>query len=147
MNIFSTAQALKGAFKTDLARARINGESAGLLLQNVQFSFSQAVTMLYELGSSDVYYVVGRAQGSAGISRVVGPASLNIAFLQRFGDGCRAPSNTIQLAAQGGCAGSQGGVTYSLEGCLITSISGGINAQDMLINEQLQMTYVNLDMA
>lgn len=146
-NIYGSQQVLKGAFKADLARALVNGQSAGLLLQNLQFNFAQAVSTLYELGSSDVYYVIGRAQGTAGISRVVGPSQLNLAFLERFGDGCRAPTNQITVGAKAGCTNNLGGGTYRLDGCLITSMGASMGAQDMLINEQIQMQFINLDIS
>jgi hypothetical protein len=151
-NIFGNTQTLKGAFKADLAKALINGTPTGLLIQNMQFSFSQNVAMLHEVGSSDVYYVVGRAQGTAGISRVIGPVALSIAFLQKLGDGCQAPTNQLQLNMQGGAcvaggtAGSAAG-SYTLFGVLLTTISNQVAATDMLINEQLQLMFVNLDMS
>ena len=151
-NVFGFAQNLAGSFRADKLSADFGGKITGLLVQNVQFSYTQQVTMLYEIGSSqngetNTYYVGGRAQGSASIARVVGPAVAGASLIAEYGDICNAKNHDIHFKASGGLCGSdivQETVEYTLHGCTLTAIAVSIAAQDIVINEQLQMMFANL---
>jgi hypothetical protein len=119
------------------------------VIQNVQFSFSQQITMLYEIGSGNnfVYYVGGRAQGTASIARVVGPASAQAAFIRTYGDLCT--PRRITFDSSSGCpSGSppiNGALRYSLISSVLTTIAVSVNSNDIVINEQLQFMFIDLD--
>lgn len=119
----------------------------GLLTQQLSVSYSQAVTRLYELGTAASYLVAGRTSGQISMTRIIGPRPIQAAFYRKFGNVCNARSNTIELAARMGCDGDDEGALYSLTmtGCVITNISISVSAQDMLINESLQMLFISLD--
>ena len=138
-------QTHKGGFRAEQLRLTFGGtDAAGYMVQNAQFSFSQQVRMLYEIGSGNVYYVGGRAQGTSSLARVVGPAQLAQQFISQFNDICNPQDMTLD--ASSGCAESGiGGLNYTLEDAVLLGISGSISAQDVTINEQMQFMFIDLD--
>lgn len=97
--------------------------------------------MLYEIGSENVYYVGGRAQGTATLARVIGPAPLAAQFINQFNDLCE--PQDINFDASAGCQG--GGLNYTLEDAVLTTVSVSVTAQDVVINEQLQFIFIDLE--
>jgi hypothetical protein len=141
--VLGSTQQWAGSFKADLLKVNFNGVTGGMLVQNMQFNFSQQVSMLFELGSEKVYFVGGRAQGSASINRIVGPGKAILALFQGYGDIC-SPKN-IEFTAEGGCGGAQGGIRYRLKSAVLTSVGASVDAQVIVISEQLQFMFVDLD--
>lgn len=139
-----------GAFVADGAVATFGGLAGGgvgLLCQQLSFNYQQAVTRLYEIGSQLTYYVVGRTQGSAQVNRVLGPRPVSTAFYKTYGNPCN--SNVITFRAGVGCnletvGGSSTQIVFTLTGVVLMSISLSVAAQDMIVNEQLQMMYIAL---
>lgn len=141
-SVFTGGQTYNGGFRADQLKLTFAGtDVAGFLVQNVQFQYTQQITMLYEIGSANVYYVGGRAQGSATLARVIGPAPLGAQFLKQFNDLCE--PQDINFDASAGC--SNGGVNYTLEDAVLTTVSVSVQAQDVVINEQLQFIFVDLE--
>ncbi len=139
--VFQGGQTFNGGFRADQLELSFGGiDVSGFLVQNVQFQYSQQVTMLYEIGSSNVYYVGGRAQGQATLARVMGPAPLAANFIKLFNDLC-SPQD-INFNASAGC--KRGGANYTLEDAVLTTLSVSVTSQDVVISEQLQFMYINL---
>ena len=145
-SVFAGGQTLNGGFRSGLLGLSFAGTPVnGFLVQNVQFSYSQQITMLFEIGSDNVYYVGGRAQGSATLAKVAGPAAFGADFLLRFNNLCEpqdiefSGSNT----QEGNCPASQ--TDYLLEDAVLTTISVSVAAQDVVINEQLQFIFADLE--
>lgn len=159
VDIFNRVNAdFGGAFKADQAVLSFGSGSASLLValtQQLQFQYSQAVTRLYELGSNDIYYVAGRTQGQATMSRVVGPVGSIAAIYARYGDVCNAASNTIEItldpnlcfdtATGVGATTSNPSVSYALDYCVITQVGISVGAQDMVINDSTTFTFGELN--
>lgn len=144
-DIFSRQVGFGGAFSADGAVISFGSSfGAGMLAQNIQWSYMQSIQRLYEIGSNNVYLVAGRTMGGATIMKVMGPAQLATSFYQTFGNVCNATSNNINFTASAKCGvnGSGASVAINLYSCVIQSYSGGVQAQDMVVNEQIQMTYV-----
>ena len=142
-SVFASPQTHHGGFRADKLTMQIAGaDVAGMLFQNVQFSFTQQITLLYEIGSSFVYYVGGRAQGTATIAFVVGPAEGQQKLLENYGDLC-SPKN-IGFSAAGGCEESAGGIAYDLISAVFTTIAASVNSNDLVINQQLQLMFIDL---
>lgn len=157
-SVFNNTQKYGGSFSSKYSTVAFSGYTEGHLAQQVQFQYQQQVTMLYELGSSSVYYVGGRAQGTATISKLIGPKGLNIASL--YQDIC-APGS-ITISQKSGCAasGSQPngavgptssnssvvGTTYDLQNAVLTALSGTQTAQDVVFTETMSFMFLNLDM-
>jgi len=145
----ATGQFYNGSFKADAAFVFFGGfQGVGLLVQNINFSYAQQISRIYEVGSSAVYLVAGRSQGNAGVARIVGPTPLNLAFIRQFADVCRAGDNDLWFHAEVGCKPGQpvGKATYWLQGCVLTTIAVALTSTDMVINEQMQMMFTALDL-
>ena len=137
-----------GSFAADQAKVTFpaltgsQGADSGLLMQNMQVSFSQQVTRLYEVGSPNVYYVGGRAAGQMAVARVVGPRKVAQAFYQTYGDICNARTNSLHFSMDTGCGGLEGShAAYTSHFVVLTTIGLGVNAADMLIHESLTMMF------
>lgn len=128
----------------------VNGLS-GVLMQNIQLSYQQQVTRLYELGNrgarTKVYYVGGRANGSMGAAHVVGPGVAMKAFYDNFGDVCKAINNTCVVdLAPNICDGQgQAGAKYTCKYCVLVSIGVSVAAQDFVVNENSQLMFSGLE--
>lgn len=156
-NSVNGGQNFQGAFKAASATLSFGvGTGAGggtaiagigLLVQNLSFQYSQQITKIFEIGSTAVYYIVGRARGDAAVGRIVGPSAINLAFLQQFADACQAQNNNPIFTGALACNGASGAVptSWQLYGCVITAIAVAVQAEQMVISEQLQMTYVALN--
>lgn len=162
--VFAGGQVHRGSFRADQMAITFNGAQVqGMILQQIQFNFNQQVSMLYEIGSNNVYYVGGRAQGTASVARIIGPATVSALLLQNFGDICN--PQDLGLEVKGGCIDEQGGLSkttaefsnvapsllgnqlgekYTLEDAILVGVGGSVGAQDIVFNEQLQFMFANL---
>jgi hypothetical protein len=161
----------KGSFSADAAKVVFAGGGVlqagglGLLTQGLNVSYQQQISRIYEIGSQNTYYVGGRTQGSANLERVFGPRAISVGFYKKYGDVCAAGDNTIDFSLEAGCnpghgAGAFGAATgaaigpvqfakqgFTLHNCVITSMGFSVRAQDMIINEQVQMMFAHMDYA
>ncbi len=142
-SVFQGAQVHNGSFRADYLKLNFGGSDvSGFLVQNVQFQYAQQVSMLYEIGSANVYYVGGRAQGSATLARVLGPQAATGDFINRFNDLCN--PQDIGFSASSGCANTGGSVSYTLIDAVLTAVSVSVTSQEVVINEQLQFIFIDL---
>jgi len=146
LDVFGQNTRLAGAFAANKASMKFSTGSGqsnlGLLIQNMQSGYTQQVSRLWELEQGDsTYLIVGRAQGQLSIARVVGPTPITSTFMKLFSDPCNASKNTIRINADSGaCGGSTDKQQFDY--CLISGISTGQSAADMLIQQQIQMLFV-----
>jgi len=158
--------ALAGVFTSDKAKLVFAGTVTGVLVQGINFTYSQQVTRLYEVGSNggtaagggertNMYYVGGRTQGQMQLNRVVGPNATIKALYEQYGNVCKACDNPLELTLQEtNCCESGVAVTgdrnielvYTLKYCVLTQIGISLQAQDMIINEQSQVMFSGLDL-
>jgi hypothetical protein len=137
-------QTHNGSFRAEDLTVDFGGQSGvGALVQQAQFTVQRTVNMIYELGSSNVYYVGNRRQGTANLSRVVGSSTAFRELITKFGDMCE--PDTLTLTAAGGCGGQSGTVNYDLLHATLTSIGGSVTANDIVINEQLAFICADID--
>lgn len=142
-----------GAFAADQAAltfpaitgpAGPEGAVAGLLVQNINVSYQQNVTRLFEVGSPQIYYVGGRTAGQGAMQRVIGPKEITKSFYHTYGNVCNARTNTIDVKLGVGCDVNrpvENVVNYTCKFVVITTIGLTISAADMLINESVQMMF------
>jgi len=141
---------LGGAFSAELAKLNFGGVVSNALVQNVNATYVQNISRLYEVGNgtygqTNIYYVGGRTQGTLGLGRVLGPTTTISAFYNKFGKVCNAQYNNIGLEFNPlSCppAGGYGG--YGLYGCCLTQVGISVAAQDMIVNEQSQMVFASM---
>jgi hypothetical protein len=145
------------AWSADGAAISFAGQAAGLLgvgmiVQQVNIGYQQQVTRLYEIGSTNTYYVAGRVQGNMTVGRIVGPGVTMSAFYARFGDVCNAAQNTLNLYIGTGCyVTGSGGTTaaytnarFIISYAVLINVGISVGAMDMVINEQLQMMFISM---
>jgi len=154
-----------GSFSSDVAALTIAGTLTSLgIVQNVALNFAQNVSRIYDVANGGlapvvpVFYVGGRTNGNLSIARVLGPQSGALCeFYARVGNVCLPQDFTFTF--QGGCnvdgsiatinnavgpAGSNR-VQYSVEDAVMVNLGVSINSNDMIVNENVQMIYANLD--
>jgi hypothetical protein len=160
-DIFGRESTLGGAIASDAAKivfagggdSIVGGVSAsggvGLLTQNLQISYQQQVTRIYEVGSNFTFLVAGRAQGTLGLGRVLGPRAVQTQFYRNYGNVCNASNNNLALELAAGCHVSQPGdlgkISLVIRNVVLISIGFNVGSQDMVIGEQLQGLFVALD--
>ena len=135
-----------GTFLSEGGTTQVNGKGEDLLLQNIQVTYQRPINFIFGLGDTKRYMVVGRAQGSFSIGRIVGPAAANANFLSAKADPCKSPNGaSFKIVMGGGCpitpplaAATAKSVTLDLKGAFLTSVGYTIQAQDVMINENLQ---------
>jgi len=161
------ADAYGGAFSADAARITFatdpnlilgSGVSAGgagqsggvgMLTQQLSFSYQQQITRIYEIGTNYSFYIAGRTQGNLSVGRCIGPRPVSVAFYRKYGDVCQAATNHLDVEMATGCSSIGAfnqAYSFSLKFCVIMSIGVSISAQDMMINEQLQLMFASLGM-
>ena len=147
-DIFSRTVNYGGAFSADGVTVTFGPFGAGMLVQNISYSYQQAITRLYEVGSPDLYLVAGRTQGQNQLSRVLGPSAILPTFYAQYGDVCNAAGNSIAFSAVMACgAGGTGTpITITMNHCVINQLGVSVSAQDMIVNESLSMIYLYLTM-
>jgi hypothetical protein len=151
-----------GAMTSQFGLVTPNNGLSGVLMQNVNMSYQQQVTRLYELGNSgaltNVYYVGGRAQGTLTTAHVVGPGVAMATFYSNFSDVCQAGQNSLNLnltpnlcnsnaaAAISGFAVGGGGpsAAYTAKYCVLTMVGVSAQASEFVINSQSQMMFSGL---
>lgn len=138
-----------GAFSADRSRLVLFGAPGpGLLVQNVGVQYQQPIQTIFEVGSNYRYYVVGRPSGQMNIGQILGPTELSLAALRRLGDPCNGQANrrldlTLGTAA---CLGANVGreIILSADGCIGSSAQFSVAAEQMLVSQQVGVTFANL---
>ena len=121
----------------------------GALVQQAQWSCQRTVSFLYEIGSTNVYYVGNRRQGQAQFTRVVAGSQSFKNLVTTFGNLCR-PQDLLLNAKQAACnqkdnaAAVEGGVQYTLKDATLTQVGGSVSANDIVVNEQLAFMFADL---
>jgi hypothetical protein len=154
-----TVSSFGGAFTADGTLVTLKG-GLSILTQRMQFSYAQSITRLYDITSSNIYYVGGRTQGNCAIDQVIGPTSTVCAFFTAYGDVCSANGRNITLTLTPNCSanssglspgqlgppspGSGGQSTFTLSSCVIVQLGVGFAAQDMIIGSNTTLMYAAL---
>lgn len=126
--------------------------TCGLLTQNLSIQYQQPITRLYEVGSQFTYYVAGRPQGTATIARILGPGAVIDGLYECLGNVCNADKNDICFCLQAGCAtdiisetacgtAQFSSVKLGLKNVVLQGIGFSVQAQDMVINEQMSLFF------
>lgn len=145
---------INGVFTSDRAKLKFSQGVSGVLVQGVNFNYSQMVTRLYEIGTADggeftnIYLVGGRTQGQAGLNRVVGPKATIKQMYSVYGNVCNACNNSmeLQLNEVDCCSGGDSiSLVYTLKYCVLVQVGVSVQAMDMMINEVSQIMFSGCD--
>ena len=156
-DLFSrTAMKHEGSFPSDKTNITLGGQptvSLGIV-QNANFQYSQSINRIYSLTKGadgttvPVYYVGGRAQGTLGIARVLGPASTALSkFYEEMGNVCN-PQDLDITFSDGSCtkkgeSSTAQPISYKLKDCVLITTGVSVGAQDMIINENMQFMFAS----
>jgi len=121
----------------------VGGDSQTMVVQSLNINYEQTITRLWEVGSSKQYFVSGHQQGTATMARVVGPKPVAGAFMEQYGDVCNIQSNHVTFVVKGDCSVKGGRIKVT--GVVITSVSYAIRAQDMVVNETVNMLIAKVE--
>lgn len=139
----SKDQKWSGSFRADDLELQSPTSGEGALVQQVNFTCNRTINMLYEIGSTNVYYVGNRRQGQCQMQRIVGGASTMAGLIQDYGDMC--DPQALVLKAKGGCGGAAGdGITYNMDAAVLTQVGASVTAQDIVITESLGFIFADL---
>jgi len=114
------------------------------------------MTVVGGIVGQPVYYVAGRPEGQASLSRIVGPRGLLSGFYSVYGNPCN-PYNNLVFRSLLGCinngtyvAGPVLGISraaaWIMRGAVITSVSMSATAQEMMVSEQVTLMFVGLNL-
>lgn len=146
----------QGAFRTTVGTVLSFAGADLNLIQNLQVSHQQPVTPLFEVGTNNRYYVVGKASGTFSATQILGFGDAALKQVTNLADPC-APRQLVLAIPAAFCSALVGStqlapglvgpqipqgignkLTLTLEGVLLQSVGFSVAAQDNLINSQLQ---------
>jgi hypothetical protein len=137
-----------GVFNVESAMASFSGgqgASGGVsaLVQNIAWSYPRDVREVFELFSTDVYRVLGRSRGTLSIGRILGANGQDLVEEQLF-DACNT-GGTMSIACQAQlCSGKGANVTLTFSNIFVVDYSGGMDVNDQMIRESLQLSFSGL---
>jgi len=121
------------------------GDAQTMVVQSLTIRYEQTVTRAWEVGSSKQYFIAGHQQGSGSMARIIGPKPIANEFMTQYGDVCQIQRNTIRFVVKGDCSTNGGSIQAS--GVVITSVEYSVRAQDMVINETVQLLIAKVESA
>lgn len=142
-DIFGRANSgLGGAFFS--ARAYITiaggGLANSLLLTQIAANYRQDIQRINELESDKAYLVVGRPTGDGSAQAVFGPKPGGGAPYKELADPCS--QHNISFQNNDATCSKGGGFDRTLHNVVMNSLQFQVNAQDMLIQEQIGFTFI-----
>jgi hypothetical protein len=133
-----------GVFISEKALMSISGAGdlgTAALVQNVSAQYQQQFQMLFELGSNTIYPIMGRPQGQLTIGRIVGGGG----FSDDMFNACNGGATVSFQATQGACNGLEGSaVAATLHGVFVTNYGIEMNAQDLMVRENVQAVFTSM---
>lgn len=141
-------QNLGGVIRAEDVTLDFPGNKAGqggALVQQAQLTCERTVNMIYEIGSSQVYYVGDRRRGTANFSRVVGGSATFVDMVQTFGDICKAKTNNLVMSVGStSCGSTSSGIKYTMYSATLNSIGASVSANDIVVTESMGFMFVDL---
>jgi len=149
-NVFRATQKHGGSFQASDLVMQINGNSlASHVVQQVGMQYQQQISQVFEIGSNNVYYVGGRANGTMNIARIAGPEQIPGILITAYNDICSPGemklSRGSSKCASGGAIAQQQDGEYALDGVIMTSLGINTQAQEVVVNEQMAFQFIDLD--
>lgn len=132
-----------GAFSAAGATMVID-EVEDLLVTNVQVQYQQQINRIFDVQNDKTYYVQGRVQGNGSLGTVVGPKGAGDTSLERLGDPCNRAKMLFDFTgSRCGADGSSSSLRRKrgLHDVVLQSVGFTVQAQDMVINENLGIQF------
>jgi len=123
--------------------------SKGKLIQGWNVSYRQEIQEVYEIGSSNIYWVRGHPMGQGAVNRIVGgPETGDIKlFSEDAYNVCKGGATLVIAMKPGFCSSGTVGTNVSLtmSGCVVTQIGFSVAIQDIRINQDIQWKFASLE--
>ena len=143
-----TPQVVGRAYSSDEVEIAIAArDHQFMLVQNLNFNYTQAVTRLFDLENSEFQaYVASRPQGNMAVANIVSDLDAMIEFLQKYGDVCQVDTDkeiVIEIngreADSGLCRKQGGSLTFAQPVLVSTTMS--IAVADYVINNNMAFIF------
>ena len=143
-------QTIGRAYSSDTFQIAVAGQDHDfMLVQSMNFNYSQNVTRLFDLENADFQaYVASRPQGQMTLANVVTNLTSMIEFMQTYGDVCTADTNkNIMLEVQGRaadkglCRVEGGSISFAQPVLISTAMS--IAVSDYVINNNMAFLFAS----
>lgn len=145
-DIFSRESTVGDPFSADDSELLFRGGDAQtMVVQSLSISYEQRITRAWEVGSSRQYFIAGHQQGTATMQRIIGPKPIAGQFMAQYGDVCQIQSNHITFVVRGDCSTNGGRIRVT--GVVITSVQYSVRAEDMVVNETVNMMVAKAESA
>lgn len=149
-----TPRSVEGGFSVDKATLQFpalgaNGQTSGLLIQNVQLTYQQQVSFVYDLAkATDVYYIAGRTSGTLALGKIVGSKGIVKSFYTTYGDVCAVKGKNLELQGIAGCSGTTADTnSITIREPIITQFGLTMNVDTAIIGENVQMIFSTMELA
>jgi hypothetical protein len=144
----SEDQNWNGSFRADDLKLTFDagGDGAGALVQSANWNVRREAQMIYELGSPNIYYVGNRRSGTIQLNRVVAASEVYQSLIDKFGDMCS--PKAFELEVSGGCGGEAVRTrTYTMNFAILMGIQGSVEAQSIVVNEQIDFMFSDMEVS
>jgi len=149
-----TPRNVVGGFSVDKATLHFpalgaDGKTSGLLIQNVQLTYQQQVSFVYDLAKADdVYYIAGRTSGTLALGKIVGSKGIVSTFYKTFGDVCNVKGKNLELSGIAGCDTTTADTnTVTIREPVIAQFGLTMNVDTAIIGENVQMIFSTMELA
>jgi len=141
----------KGAFFTaEGSGLQFKGKNLNLV-QSLQTSMQQPVTPLYEIGTNNRYYVVGKSTGTFTIAQILGFAAAGgktvLDQIAEMADPCKVSTMTLTYPTSSCAAGGATaalGLTLNMSGVLVQSLQVTQQAQDNILTANVTGMFTDM---
>ena len=144
------SQTVQGVIRAEDVTLDFGGTSGGkgALVQQAQLTCQRTVNMIYEIGSSNVYYVGDRRNGQAQFSRIVGGSADFKSMVTQYGNICKPQPLKMNVGgASCGPGGAGGTVTYTMVDATLNSLGASVTAQEIVVTETMGFIFADLEYA
>ena len=119
----------------DFARIAVSAKGgANALVQSVDVSYRQQIEEVTQVGSTQIYWLPGRPQGTIGMGSLVGAEG----FFKDWQSPC-GRLDTATIKVQGGRCNFQGGGSLFFSGAIVESLSANITTGRQTISQGAQI--------
>lgn len=108
------------------------------LVQNCSVQYSMEFRDIYELGSSNLYYVQGRPRGQMSVGRIIGEIGTEFSS-----DPCN-PATINVRGMSGSKCGAAAEINYTLHNAVVVDYGFSISVEDMMIRENMAFKFSHL---
>jgi len=151
-DIYGAKSAIGGIFKGTAVKLTLglaggvqSGGLTGSMVQTISLSYSRNVTRVWELGSDDTYYVIGRAEGQAQLARIV--AKKNEDLLDVLGDACKAKNALLKLTSEANGCEANPGISLTMSGPMLHQRGFSIDVNQFVMSSTAAIMFSGLDKA